>query len=358
MSRLKVGIVGVGVGLIHLKWYKALDAVVDVAAICDLDETMMAHIGAEYDIPLRHTDFNALFRSGEVDAVSICLPNSLHAPASIAALEAGLHVLCEKPIAENAAAAQKIIDAEAKSSGKFMICYNRRYRPDVKWMKQAVDNGLLGNIYQVKTGWVRETGIPAKTGWFITKKIAGGGPLIDLGVHMLDLALWLLDYPQPLTVSGDIQANFGPAGLKTKRNPNGKPLPPYDVEDSASAFIRLDGGTILNLETSWASHARPGQDDLFVTLVGTKGTIELYVRNYAAENTLTFYTEVEGAPVAVRPNIVGERSDHFYAVAEFVRCVTEDTPPPATAADGLTVMKIIDAIYESAARGSEIKLSA
>lgn len=356
MSRLKVGIVGLGIGLTHLKGYKALNDEVEVVAICDLDEKVMTKIGSEYGISLHYQDFNKLFDSGKIDAVSICLPNSLHAPASIAALEAGLHVLCEKPVAENATAAQKIIEAEAGSTGKFMVCYNRRYRPDVAWMKAAITKGLLGQIYQVKAGWIREAGIPTKTGWFINKEVAGGGPLIDLGVHMLDLALWLLDYPQPLTVSGDVQANFGPQGSKIKRKPTDRPLPPYSVEDSANALIRLAGGTILNLETSWASHTKPRRDDLYIILNGTRGTIEFYVENYAAENTLTFYTEIEGQPVTIKPGIVGERSDHLYAVTEFVNCIKEDSPPSATATDGLTVMKIIDAIYESGAKGREISL--
>lgn len=356
MNRLRVGIVGIGVGLLHLEGYQALDNEVDVVAICDLDETRITKIGAEYGVPLRYTDYNKLFTSGEVDAVSICLPNSLHAPASIAALEAGLHVLCEKPIAEKAASAQKIVEAAAKASGKFMVCYNRRYRPDVAWMKSAVDQGLLGHVYQVKAGWVRETGIPAKTGWFITKAIAGGGPLIDLGVHMLDLALWLLDYPKPLTVSGDVQANFGPNGLKINRKPTDNALPVYGVEDSANAFIRLEGGTLLNLETNWASHTKPGKDDFYVTLIGTKGTIEFYVENYASENTVTFFTEIEGTPTTIYPHIIGQSSDHRYAVAEFVKCIKENLPPTATAEQGLTVMKIIDAIYQSAENNREIVL--
>ena len=356
MNRLRVGIIGLGIGLTHLKGYQALSDEVEVVAICDLDKKVMTKIGTEYGISLYYQDFNELFNSGKVDAVSICLPNSLHAPASIAALEAGLHVLCEKPMAENAITAQKILEAEARSAGKFMVCYNRRYRPDVAWMKAAIRKGLLGHIYQVKAGWIREAGIPTKTGWFTNKEIAGGGPLVDLGVHMLDLVLWLLDYPQPLTVSGDVQANFGPNGLKIKRKPTDRPLSPYSVEDSANALIRLAGSTILNLETNWASHTKPRRDDLYITLNGTKGTIEFYVENYAAENTLTFYTEIEGQPVTIRPGIVGERSDHLYAVTEFVNCIKEDIAPSATASDGLTVMKIIDAIYESAATNREVAL--
>jgi predicted dehydrogenase len=235
-----------------------------------------------------------------------------------------------------------------------MMCFNRRYRLDVQWMKQALKQGLLGRVYQVKAGWVRETGIPGWGGWFLDKKMSGGGPLIDLGVHMLDMVLWLLDYPPPLTVSGTVQANFGPHNLKTWQAP-AKPQP-YTVEDSALAFIRLRGGITFNLETSWASHARPGMDDFFITLLGTQGTIELYVPNYATENTLTLYTEVQGAAVTTRPAVKSGKSDHDLAVAEFIKCIREDTAPTATVEQGLTVMKIIEAIYHSAEVGQEVRL--
>lgn len=212
MNRLKIGVVGVGVGRIHLQGYQAIPDQVEIVAVCDVNEARLQEVGDIYNVPLRYTDYQALFASGEIEAVSICLPNSLHAPASIAALEAGLHVLCEKPLAENSVSAQQIVEAAARASTKFMICFNRRYRPDVRWIKEAIIQGRLGQIYQVKAGWIRETGIPAGTGWFTNKAMAGGGPLIDLGVHMLDMVMWLLNYPAPLTISAEVQANLGREG--------------------------------------------------------------------------------------------------------------------------------------------------
>lgn len=356
MAKLRVGIVGTGIGRTHLEGYQALADDVAVVALCDADKTRLQTVGDRYSVPHRFTSYNELFSSNLIDAVSITLPNSLHAPASVAALNANLHVLCEKPLAESVAAGEKIVEAAARSRGKFMMCFNRRYRPDTHWIKQAVESGLLGRIYQVKAGWLRETGIPAGTGWFTSKAVAGGGPLIDLGVHMLDMVLWLLGYPAPLTVSGDVQANFGPRGEKMWREYGGE-FGKFEVEDFATAFIRLAGGINFSLETSWASHAKPGLDDFFVTVNGTKGTIELYVESYAWENTLTLYTEINGSPVTVYPRVVGQRIDHFKAVAEFVACIKNDTPPPASAGDGLTVMKIIEAIYQSAARQREVVLA-
>lgn len=354
MKKLRVGVIGGGVGRIHIEAYQALPADVELVALCDANETRLQEVADRYRVPHRFTDYRELVAAGLVEAVSIALPNSLHTPVSVAALEAGLHVLCEKPLAESAAAGQKIVEAAAKSTAKFMICFNRRYRPDVRWIRQAIDTGLLGQVYQVHAGWLRETGIPGGTGWFANKQIAGGGPLIDLGVHMLDLVLWLLGYPQPRTVSGDVQANFGPRELKTWHSYGAGTRGSFEVEDSASAFIRLAGGASLFLETSWASHAKPGLDDFFVTVRGTHGTVELYVPNYAWENTLTFYTEINGGPVTVRPHVVGQPADHFEAVADFVACIKTDSPPTATAADGLTVMQIIEAIYQSAANQREV----
>ncbi len=352
---LKVGVVGAGIGRFHLAGYRTLPDDVEVVALCDTNEARLKEIGGAHNVPRYFTDYKKLFASGEIEAVSVCLPNSLHAPVSIAALEAGLHVLCEKPLAESLASGQKVAVAVAQAPGKFMICFNRRYRLDVQWMKQVLKEGLLGQVYHVKAGWVRETGIPGWGGWFLDKTMAGGGPLIDLGVHMLDAVMWLLDYPTPLTVTGATQANFGPRGAKTWQAP-ATPAP-YTVEDSATAYIRLAGDVTLNLETSWASHARPGMDDFFITLMGTAGTLELHVTNYATENTLTFYTEVAGKPVVTRPAVKLSRSDHEYAIAEFVKCIKQDTPPTASVEQGVTIMQMIEAIYQSAAAGREVTLA-
>ncbi len=355
MAKLRVGVVGTGVGRLHLDGFKQLVDDVEIVALCDVDETRLNEMADKYNVPLRYTDYNQLFSSGKIDAVTIALPNNLHAPVSIAALEAGLHVLCEKPLAENIEAGQKIVDITAGASGKFMICFNRRYRPDVQWIKEMIDTGQLGRVYQVRAGWLRETGIPGWGGWFTSKQVAGGGPLIDLGVHVLDIVMWLLNYPDPLTVSADVQTNFGPRGRKTWRG-NKQVAEMYQVEDSATAFIRLADGVSLTLETNWASHGKPGMDDISITLLGTEGTVELYIPNYAAKNTLTFYTEINGVPVTTRPHIISADSDHYYAMAEFVKCIKDDTPPPASAENGLVIMQIIDAIYRSAAVAREVVL--
>ena len=352
---IRVGVIGGGIGRLHLNSYQQLGKAVKITALCDVDEDRLQEIGDTYNVPLRYTKVEDLFSSGEVDAVSICTPNNLHAPLSIAALEAGLHVLCEKPLAHSVAEGQKIVEAANQARGKFMICYNRRYRPDIQWIRKMLDEAALGQVYQVKAGWIREDGIHG--GWFAQKELSGGGPLIDLGVHILDALMWLLDFPQPLTISGDVQANFGPRQAKFNRSSwRRSALSEFTVEDSATAFIRLAGGIKVMFEVSWASHARPGQDDIYLSVMGTAGTADLYIQNYANENTLTFYTEVGGTPVTLRPATRGNGYDHAYAIAEFIRCIQEDIPPAASAEKGLVILQMIEAIYRSAKLGREVTL--
>jgi predicted dehydrogenase len=351
---LKVGVIGGGIGRTHLFGYLAQGNAVQITALCDLNKDRLNKVADEFGIPLRYTNIDTLLASGEIDAVSVCLPNNLHAPVSIAALEAGLHVLCEKPLAENVASAKNVVNAVENASTKFMMCFNRRYRRDVQWMKKILNEGKLGRIYQVNTGWVRETGIPVG-GWFSQKSLSGGGPLIDLGVHLLDSVMWLLDYPTPLTVSSHVQANFGPRRMKQWGLADA--VHTFDVEDSATAFIRLDNNIILNLETSWASHARPGLDDIFITLLGSEGTIALHIANYAGEKTLVLYTEVGGVPSQIHPAVKETgRHDHEYVIAEFIDCINNNTSPTAPVGHGYVIMEIIDAIYQSAAAGREVSL--
>ncbi len=350
---IRVGVIGAGVGRIHVSSYQMLDNV-QAVALCDVDETRLNEVADTLNVPRRYTNAAEMFTSGEIDAVSICTPNNLHAPLAVAALEAGLHVLCEKPLAHTVTDGQKIVEAARTAPGKLMVCYNRRYRPDIQWLRRLMQAKKLGRIYQVKTGWIREDGIPA--GWFAHKERSGGGPLVDLGVHILDAVMWLLDFPEPLTISGDVQANFGPHGSKVHNSKwRRDPLTRFTVEDSATAFIRLAGGINLMFETNWAAHARPGQDDIYLTMLGTAGTADIYIKNYARRETMTLYTELNGLPVTIKPDTHGPPHDHELAVAEFIRCLREDTTPEASAERGLIVLRMIEAIYRSAEVGREVE---
>jgi predicted dehydrogenase len=352
-EKIKAAVIGVGIGLAHAKGYLACpDA--ELVAVCDADPVRLRERGDQMGIPreMQFTDYHDVLQLPELDAVSIGLPNFLHAPVAVAAFEAGKHVLCEKPLATSKEEAQRMVRAAEENGRTLMVCFNYRFRDDARWLLSMRDAGRLGDIYFARAGWMRNSGIPGFGGWFTNKSLSGGGPLIDLGVHILDLTLWLMGYPKPVSVCGAAFSVFGPQGRKAsgaKRGPGG-----FDVEDLAAGFVRFANGAALQIETSWASHTKPGRDDYFVNLYGTEGGSELYVANYTDRDTLTFYTEECGQPVMMKPAIVNRAAGHELAVKHFVHAIQNNLPVESTGEQGLTLMKIIDALYESSMTGHEV----
>lgn len=351
---LRAGVIGVGVGRAHARGYVAAEGTV-LAALCDVDQARLEQVGALFPDAARFTDYRAMFEKADLDVVSVCVPNALHPQVAIDALKAGLHVICEKPLAADLAGAEAIAAAAAKARGKFTVCYDKRYRADAQWLRKAVAAGTLGEIYHVEAGWKRETGIPG--GWFIQKALAGGGPLIDLGVHVLDLALWVLGFPAVKTVSGITRAVFGPAGRKITRWGKSGQGDRYEVEDGALGLLRLEGGVPLLLEASWADHRRPGEDDIYFRFAGSKAAADVHVRNYTQLDTLRLYTEIDGTAIEATPALHPlEPGGHAALVADFVRAIREDDAPPAPASEGLATMQVLDAFFRSAAEGCEVAL--
>jgi predicted dehydrogenase len=352
---MKAAVIGLGVGAAHAKGYKACPDS-ELIAICDIDQQRLKERGEQLGIPpaMQYTDYKEVLALPELDIVSIALPNFLHAPVTIDALRAGKHVLCEKPLASSAAEAKTMVEEAKTCDRQLMVCFNYRFRDDTRWLMGMRDAGKLGDVYYARAGWLRNVGIPGAGGWFTTKSKSGGGPLIDLGVHILDLTLWLMGYPRAVSVSGSTYAQFGPRGKKSwsKASTSGV----FDVEDLAAGFVRFENGATLQIETSWGSHTKPNRDDYFVTLYGSEGGSEMYVANYTDRDTLSFYTEECGQPVLIKPAIVNRASAHELTVDHFVHCVQNNKPVESTGEQGLALMKIIDALYQSAASGREVRL--
>src|SRR4051794_8316733 len=210
---LRVGVIGAGVGTAHILGYNQLPGV-EVRALADLNDERLQQVAAKYGVPETYHAYEELLAQPEIDAVSICLPNVLHAPVTIAALRAGKHVLVEKPLARTVAEGQAMLTTAQETGRILMVAFNQRYRSDMQWLKQYVDTGALGRIYYAKAHWMRRSGIPRLGSWFVSQAQAGGGPLIDLGVHVLDMALYLMGEPQPESVSASAYAEFGPRGQK------------------------------------------------------------------------------------------------------------------------------------------------
>lgn len=343
MDKLNVAVVGLGMGRHHLNCYRDCPEA-NVVAICDVDETRLAKVGDEMGIKKRFTQAEELFAMPGLDAVSIATPNFLHAPQTIAALKAGLHVMVEKPMAMTVAEAESMVAASKAAGKQLMMHFNTRFHESSRWARQIVDAGLVGEVYFGRTGWLRNRGIPGLGGWFTTKSKSGGGPLIDLGVHRLDLALWLMDYPEPVAVSGSTYAQLGEELAKRQ----GKPM---DVEDLAAGFVRFANGATLLVQASWAGNF-PKREDGFTTLTGTKGGLNLYNEGEGYQFAPRAYQEIGGTLVEIAQK---QPLPPETAQSAFVRSILAGKPNPAPGEHGLKVQKILNALYQSAAEGREIR---
>lgn len=344
-EKLGVGVIGVGIGKLHLDGYSQCpDA--EIVAVCDADETRAKQAAEEFKVPNVYTDYKELLAQDSIDAVSICLPNFLHPSVTIDAFNAGKHVICEKPLAISPADGEAMVAAAKKAGKLFMTAFNNRFRGDTQVLKTMIDNGELGDIYYGKTGWIRRKGIPGMGGWFTTKSKSGGGPLIDIGVHVLDLALWLMGCPKAVAVSGATYAKFGPYGEGQSQYGGYFENGCFDVEDLASAFIRLENGATLILEASWASHIK--NDVIYTNLVGSKGGADL--------DPLTVYKDMYGSPVNITPSYPN-LSGHTMEIKHFVDCIVNGTKLISTGEQGLEITKILDAIYRSAKLCKEVSLA-
>lgn len=355
-ERLRVGVIGAGVGALHLAAYNQIPEV-EIVALAGLDDDRVKRVAAEYSVPQTYREYEQMLAAPNVDAVSVCLPNHLHMPVAIAALDAGKHVIVEKPLARNAAEGQVIVDAAKAHDKVLMISFDKRHRSDVMWIKNYIDSGAIGRVYYAKAHWMRRSGIPRLGSWFVSKQQAGGGPLVDLGVHVLDIAMYLMGEPQPLAVSANTYAEFGPRGQKGwggGRWQFSDENLPYEVEDLGTAFIRLAGGATLLLEASWGTHSAAG-DDFGVTLYGTEGGVELLVRNYTTVDTVRVFTDIGGVATDMAPKIPGGNG-HLEVLRRFVSAVLHGTPAIPGPDDGLRRNQVLDAAYTSAAEGREVTI--
>ncbi len=358
---LRAGVVGLGwAGRQHMAAY-AGSPDVELVGLAGLEAEPMQQLGDQYGISAeqRYPDWADLVAQGGLDIVSIATPTTLHAPIAIAALDAGIHVLSEKPMAENATVAQGMVDA-AKRNGKVLdVSFNHRRRGDVQALKQIIDAGLLGDIYYAKAGWLRREGIPGLGSWFTRRATAGGGPLMDIGVHMLDMALHLLGEPAVTSATAATYAEFGPRGRGgssyESTGKTGVEASQYDVEDLSTAFLRLGTGGTLLLESSWAQWIP--RDQCYVTLYGSEGGASIEWGGSPADpyRTLNIWTEKSGVPAVLQPNVPPD-GQHTAAVLDFVAAVVSGEVDGHQGDEALVRAAVVDACYASAEQGHEVQL--
>jgi predicted dehydrogenase len=317
----------------------------ELVALCDLDAGRLERVAQEMEPRRTYGSIEALLADPELQAVSVALPNALHAPVTLQALEAGKHVLCEKPLAMNAGEAEEMVATARRLGRKLMVHFNVRFNPVCQAVKQVVESGVLGEIYYARSIWHRKRGIPGLGRWFTSKTAAGGGALIDIGVHRLDLALWLMGYPRPVSVTG---ISHGALGRKLAEAQGQR----FDVDDLAAGFIRFENGAALILEASWASNTEK-REDQWTQLFGMEAGA--LIRNL--DEGYRFEARIyRGGDTEVTEEVPETPAAGETAQQHFCRAILNDTEPMATGEQGLTVMRVLDAIYESAATGHEVRL--
>jgi len=339
-----VGVVGLGgLGRKHSRLVR--DGEATLVGGVDVSEAARREFTAEFDVPCFET-FEELHATG-VDAVVITTPNRFHEEYAVAALDAGVHVLCEKPLADSVAGAERIVAAARRSEAVCTVGFNNRFNPPVQTVLDAREDGSLGEIAHVEAKWLRRCGVPGTGTWFTQRRLAGGGALIDLGVHVIDLALHLLGDATVVEVSGVTRARFDCSG-EVETGPPGRELPEPDVEDAATAFLRCEDGRTISVDVAWATHR--GESDEFV-VTGSDGGARFTLH----DPDVTFYDlDADESSTTVLTDGSGGYVDEHRQFFDAVR--SGGGPGLDTLEQACTVQRIIEAIYRSDAEGRAVRL--
>ncbi len=357
---IKVGIIGAG-GMVgyHIDGFKQGGG--EVVAIADVNLDAATKVAEEHDIEMVFESVDDMLESSEIDAVSVIVPNKFHAPLAIQAMEAGKHVFCEKPPALSAEEAEEMVAAAEKYGTTLMFNFNNRARPESREMMKLIDAGEVGRINSAQAKWIRRTGIPGFGGWFTNKALSGGGPMIDL-LHMLDLAMYFMGYPEAEYVLGQTFDDFitnkdfkGPWGIPDREDGV------TDVESAAHGFIRFKTGQVLNFQISWAEMVK--REEVSVVFQGSKagGKVERLFGtdglDETAIDTCELYVQEDGESVnKVLRAEECEDMGRINSAANFIEAIDGKSEPLNTPDQALTLMKIIDAVYESASSGKPVAI--
>lgn len=351
MKKLKVAVIGVGnISYWHITSYLN-NPDVEIVAFCDINPETLRRRGEEFGVTALFESYDEMLQKvPEIDLVSVCTWNNAHAAAAIAALNAGKHVLCEKPMAMNAVQAEEMRRAAEQNGKLLQVGFVRRFGQDAAVILDFAEGGNLGEVYFARASYVRRNGNPG--GWFGNKALSGGGPLIDLGVHVIDLVRYLMGNPKPVSVYGTTFRKLGnrknirtPRAYSATVTSNGDVC---DVEDLAAALIRFDNGAVLDVQAGFSLNL--GKDETNIELFGTKGGVKL-------DPEFRLYTEMNDylADVSLAASTGFDFERAFQSeIDSFVGAAQGKHPLRASADDGVELMKILDAVYRSAETGHEV----
>ncbi|WP_075980386.1 Gfo/Idh/MocA family protein [Bacillus massilinigeriensis] len=351
MEKLKVGVIGAGsISTLHLNSYKNNSRVV-LTAICDLNEERAREKAESYNIPNVYTNYKDLLEDSDVDAISICTWNNSHAEIAIAALDAGKNVLVEKPLCKTVEEAMQVQRAVNRNNKVLQVGFVRRYAENTRTLQKFISSGELGEIYYAKASCLRRLGNPG--GWFADIERSGGGPLIDLGVHIIDLCWYLMGKPKVKSISGNTYNKLG--NRANVQNLSFYQAADYDasknsVEDMANALIRFENGASLYVDVSFTLHAKESER-ISAKLYGEKGGAEI-------EPELFIVSEKHDTILNITPQVDNLSFDFVKGfqneIDYFVGCCLDEKKILSPVEDGVEMMKILCGIYESAENGKEI----
>ena len=355
----KVGVIGAGgMAQYHIQGFRQAGA--EVVAMADVNEEAAKATAEANDIPNVFGDVSEMLAS-DVDAVSIIVPNKFHAPLAIQALEAGKHAFCEKPPAMNAAEVEQMIAARDTAGKQLMFNFNNRARPESREMMKLINDGVVGTINSAQAKWCRRTGIPGFGGWFTTKALSGGGPVIDL-LHMLYLAMYFRGNPKPAYVIGNTFDDFisnkdfkGPWGIPDREDGV------TDVEAAAHGFVSFETGQVLSFQMSWAEMVKREEVSVVFQGTGAGGKVERLFGTDGLDETAIDTCELyvqEGGQSVNKTIEVEECEDmgRINSAANFIEAIEGTAAPLNNAEQGLALMQIIDSVYESAASGKPVAI--
>ena len=361
MKKIKIGIIGAGgMTAYHVPGFRKAGA--DVVAVADPNPAAAARCAGKYGIPKSYASAEEMLAKEKLDAVSVITPNRFHAPLAIAALKAGKHVFCEKPPALNAKEAEAMAKAAKKARRHLLFNFCNRARPESAAIMREISSGRLGKVNSAQAKWIRRTGIPGFGGWFTTKALSGGGPVIDL-LHGIDLAMWFMGYPDPQYVLARTFDDFirdrrfrGPWGIPEREDGT------CDVEAAAHGFVTFADGSCLSLRNSWAEMVK--REEMSVTLQGAKEGVMLR-RLFGNDG---FDETAEDACEVYRMTAKGGRRDgsltdrrdeamgRIRCAENFVRVLQGREKPLSDPSEAVKLMKVVDAIYASSKSGKPIRI--
>jgi predicted dehydrogenase len=355
----RIGIIGCG-GIANGKHMPSLKKLpnVSMVAFCDIIESKAVQAAAKYGAEGAKvsTNYRELLADSSIDIVHVCTPNDSHADITIAALESGKHVMCEKPMAKTAADAKRMVDAAARTGKKLTIGYNNRFRVDSQHLKKICGNGELGEIYFAKAHAVRRRGVPT-WGVFLDEEKQGGGPLIDIGTHALDLTLWMMNNYKPKVVLGTSYHKL------SQRENAANAWGPWDpakftVEDSAFGMVVMENGATIMLESSWALNTLD-VDEAKCTLCGTEGGADMKegLRLNHEKYGRLHNEDIELKNSGVAFYVADSESAPDLEMRKWIQAIEEDTDPVVTPEQAFVVSQILEAIYESARTGKAVYIS-